>query len=209
VRPIWRALIIATTLSCRSADVRSAVPVAGGGRDGTRPNEAATRVSEPAPPAPETVALEGQTFRLHADEGNCRLVVSGRGEEKSLRLDLIPPCHFLVWQHPPPRTAGGPSNGAPVGAVGDPVAWRYAGKQAVAVMAVIGDPMAEGLAKDPVWQQRIKAGFRCAGNVQGILVRKADAGTTTVTTTKKRGSAGALCVEVGMDEKDYWLLAHP
>jgi len=209
VRTVWLALTVAATLSCRPADGRSAVPVASGGRDGSRPDDAATRaVAEPTktpPPAPETGALEGQTFRLDSAEGTCRLTVSGRGEEKSLSLDLTPPCHFLIWQHPPPRSAGGPSNGAPVGAVGDPVAWRYAGKRAVAVMAVIGDPMAEGLAKDPVWEQRVKAGFRCAGNVQGILVRKAGA----VTTTKKRGSAGALCVEVGMDEKDYWLLAHP
>ena len=114
----------------------------------------------------------------------------------------------MTWQHPPPRSAGGPSNGTPLGKVGAPVAWRYPPgrdtKRAIAVMAVIGDPMAEALAKDPVWKERVSVGFHCAGNVQGILVTAAG----EVATTRKRSSAGALCVEVGMDEKDYWLLAH-
>jgi hypothetical protein len=131
---------------------------------------------------------------------------AGSGERRTLVLALRPPCHLITWRQPAPRAAtrGGVSDGRPVGAVGDAMAWRYPSARGVVVVAVIGDPVPDSMRGGKLYQQRLQQGLTCSASVQGILLHG-----KTVRLSAKREHVGVLCAESGLDEKDFWLLAHP
>lgn len=160
-----------------------------------------------APAILSEVTIEGRRFRLDGDGRSCVFRSLDDGlSPRSLPLDLTPPCYIMSWSRPPPRAVAGqgPSQGVPVGEAGGPALWRYPDLGMVAVLAVIGDPVSPPLAGDSVSTVRAAHGYHCAGSVQGVLFRKG-----TLARSPKRANVGELCVEVGMDEKGYWLLAHP
>jgi hypothetical protein len=149
-------------------------------------------------PSPQYAAGD-QNFRLSVTENSC--AIEQAGAARRLVLDLRPPCYFAVWRDPPPRIkASGPS---PVGGVGDPAAWRYGAKRNMTVVAVIGDPVPDRLCSDPVCRSRARANFHCGASLQAVLLREG-----RITLSRKRAQAGVFCVETGLDEKEFWLLAH-
>jgi hypothetical protein len=84
------------------------------------------------------------------------------------------------------------------------MAWRYAGAKGVVVLAVIGDPVPEKLRASSLYRLREQQGMNCASSLQGILLY-----TNEIRLSKKREHAGVFCAELGLEEKDFWLLAHP
>lgn len=172
---------------------------------GAEPVRAQPATSAPdAAPAPTEYLVAGHTLRLVVEGDACVVErEGGAGAAIKLKLDLRPPCHLLTWRQPAARPADATSDGIPVGSVGAPMAWRYPGKGAV-VLAVIGDPLPENLRAGSLARLREQQGMRCAASVQGLLLRG-----ETVALSKKREHVGVLCAELGLNEKDFWLLAHP
>lgn len=130
---------------------------------------------------------------------------SGAGIGK-LTLDLLPPCHLLTWRKSPaaPSHAISVSDGLPVGTVGDPMAWQYASAKGVIALAVIGDPLPESLRNSSLYSLRQQQGLSCTSSVQAVLLR-----VNQIQLSRKREHAGVFCTELGLDEKDFWMLAHP
>lgn len=175
---------------------------------GPRRPLAATAAPGPSrTPSPEYTAA-GHALRLTTEGRACVVEHRTSGAEPGrITLDLRPPCHLLTWQRPPPagaRGAVGPSDGVPVGGVGEPMAWRYADAEGVTALAVIGDPMPDNLRASSLYRLREQQGLHCAASVQGILLQ-ADG----VQASRKRENVGVLCAELGLDELDFWTLAHP
>lgn len=141
--------------------------------------------------------LDGERLGIGSEGERCFL----ERENVRVSLDLRPPCHFLLWLQEPPLAPGGPSDGRPVGKKGDIRAWRYGADDPVLVLAVVGDPVPERL-----WRAREAwrdAGFRCGARVQPVLIR---GGELTPSAARPEGLA---CVESGLDEKMFWVFAHP
>jgi hypothetical protein len=174
--------------------------------------EAATvPASTPAPPtysgpSPE-YTVKGHVLRLVVTGETCVVEhrSSGTGIGK-LTLDLRPPCHLLTWRQLPPTTsqAAGVSDGLPIGTIGDPMAWQYASAEGVVALAVIGDPVPEKLRESSLYRLREQQGLSCASSVQAILLH-----VNQIQLSKKREHVGVFCAELGLEEKDFWILAHP
>jgi hypothetical protein len=166
--------------------------------------------AQPAASAANTASpaehlVEGHRLRLVVEGDVCAVErAPGNGAAVRLKLDLRPPCHLLTWRQPPARTTDQTSDGVPLGSVGAPVAWRYPGKAGVVVLAVIGDPLPDNLRASSLFRLREQQGMRCSASIQGVLLRSG-----TVELSKKREHVGVLCAELGLNEKDFWLLAHP
>ena len=159
-------------------------------------------------PAPEYTTA-GHALRLVTTDGTCVVEHRGSGGEPGrITLDLRPPCYLLTWQRPPPsaeaHSAEGSSGGIPVGDVGEPMAWRYADMKGVTTLAVIGDPMPDNLRASNLYQLREQQGLHCGASMQAILLR-----TDSARASRKRENVGVFCAELGLDEKDFWMLAHP
>lgn len=157
-------------------------------------------------PSPE-YSVAGHVLRLVVDGGSCVVEHRASGPAMNrLTLDLHPPCHLLTWRQSPPRAsqATDVSDGRPLGDIGGPMAWRYAGAKGVVVLAVIGDPVPEKLRASSLYRLREQQGMNCASSLQGILLY-----TNEIRLSKKREHAGVFCAELGLEEKDFWLLAHP
>jgi len=145
--------------------------------------------------------LAGNKIEVVAEAQNCWLAFQPPGEEtQAYRLDLVPPCHLLLWQRPPPPKSNA-SLGEPVGNVGDVMAWRYSRVQGSAVFAVIGDPVPESM-RDETYVERQRENFKCAGSLQGVVVE-----SKRIRFTKKRSEIGILCAETGIEEKDFSIIA--
>jgi len=159
----------------------------------------------PAAASPTEYLVAGHGLRLVVEGDDCVVERErGTGAAIKLKLDLRPPCHLLTWRQPPARPADRTSDGVPLGSIGAPMAWRYPGKARVVVLAVIGDPLPESLRASSLARLREQQGMRCGASVQGILLRG-----ETIELSKKREHVGVLCAELGLSEKDFWLLAHP
>jgi len=148
------------------------------------------------------VTFEGTRLTVGVVGDRCVLTFKG-GD--AVRLDLAPPCYVLVWNEPPPRLtyASPESDGQPVGAKGEAMAWKYPSAHDAKVLAVIGDSIPERLRGDSVLKIRQAKGYRCAGSLQGVKVVKGGP-----VPTAKWGQGNIYCVETGIDEKDYWMLGH-
>jgi hypothetical protein len=159
----------------------------------------------PSPPASPEYAIAGHRLRLVITGETC--AIEHRTEDSAptlMLLNLRAPCYLPTWRQAPPERAGRAGfDGAPVGAAGDPMAWRYADRRAV-VIAVIGDPVPDDLRSGRLYRLRARQGLHCGASVQAVLVQTGD-----VQPSKKREQIGVLCNELGLGEKDFWLLAHP
>jgi hypothetical protein len=102
-----------------------------------------TGSAAPSSPVSE-VAFEGSRLTLGSIGDRCALTFE---KGSTVRLELAPPCHVLVWNQPPPRLPNGraQSGGEPIGRQGDAMAWKYATAHDAKVLAVIGDPVAEAM----------------------------------------------------------------
>ncbi|HEY0715053.1 MAG TPA: hypothetical protein VGF45_20395 [Polyangia bacterium] len=170
-------------------------------------------VPDKAPDKPSATARErhivgGHAVSLVSEGHTCVLVHRPPGavadaRERGLPLDLTPPCHFLVWRVQPPPRAGAPSDGVSLGTVGAPMAWRYKSANGTIVLGVVGDPLSNQQKADPIIARRVAAGLRCAPSLQGVFL------TGKVATLSKKRTGGQVhCVEAGLDEKTFWMLAH-
>ena len=83
------------------------------------------------------------------------------------------------------------------------MAWRYQSAQNATVVAIIGDAISEQQRANPIVGKRLAAGLRCAPSIQGVLLTP-----TAASLSKKQDRVGVLCVEAGVDEKTFWMLAH-
>jgi hypothetical protein len=166
-----------------------------------------SEAGEPSPvlSTPE-YSVAGHQIRVLVEEGGCWLThrAAGKGLER-LKFNLHPPCYVLTWQRPPPQRADaeGVSDGLPLGNIGDPIAWRYRSAKGVIAVAVIGDPLPDDIRSSSLYKSRQQQGYRCASRKQGVLFLGNKARLST-----KRENAGLLCVESGVEEKDFWMLAH-
>jgi hypothetical protein len=150
--------------------------------------------------------VAGHRIRLLVEEGGCWLTHRAEGKGlKRFKFDLNPPCYFLTWQRSPPQRTGaeGVSDGLPLGNIGDPIAWRYRSAKGVIAVAVIGDLIPDDIRSSSLYKSRQQQGYRCASRKQGILFLGNRAWLS-----KKSESAGLFCVESGVEEKDFWMLAH-
>jgi hypothetical protein len=84
------------------------------------------------------------------------------------------------------------------------MAWLYSRATGVIVLAVIGDPVPDQLRASDLYQLRERQGLHCTSSVQGILL----SGSQT-RLSSKRAHVGIVCAELGLEEKDFWMLAHP
>jgi len=192
--------------ACLAAFACLAFPPNAAAGDGLNRGEA--RSSSPdAGTAPEYV-VAGQVLRLVVRKDGCAIehvksarAGPGASPGRALDLDLRPPCHVLTWRQRPPATAA-EREGTPVGGPGDAAGWRYPGKGVV--VAVIGDPPPKRLRAGATYRLRRDQGLHCASSIRGVLV-----GEGEIQLSKKREHVGIFCAETGLDEKDYWLLAHP
>ena len=156
-----------------------------------------------SPPSPE-YAVAGHTFRLAVTDSVCAIEQAvNAGAARRFVLDLRPPCYLVVWRDPPPRMRKA-SGSNPVGGVGDPAAWRYGRKSNTTVVAVIGDPVPERLCPELTCRSPQRQNFHCGASLQAVLLRDG-----RIKLSRKREQVGVFCVETGLDEKDFWLLAHP
>lgn len=170
------------------------------------PPAAASSAARDAPAGPVEFRVEGRSFVLRQEGGSCEIDVSGPNPLR-LTLALAPPCHVLTWRMPPPAPGKrGPSDGRPVGAVGEPMAWRYPSAGGVVALAVIGDAVAEPQRSGSLYRLRERQGLHCAGSVQGLLIERRGGGGVRL--SPKRAQVGVLCAEIGLEEKDFWILAH-
>lgn len=185
-----------------------ALVLAACGRADSPPQERPALRAAPAPtPSPEAgeYAVAGHNVRLVVEEDACFLGDQTEGGPPTkLKLDLGPPCYLLTWQQRPPRFGHpeGISDGVPVGDVGDVKAWRYGSAQGATTIAVIGDPVPESMRSDRYLREQ-REGFRCAASVQGVLLLG-----PKVWLSKKHDRVGPICVEIGIDQKVFWMLAH-
>jgi hypothetical protein len=81
--------------------------------------------------------------------------------------------------------------------------WRYGGDDKVIVFAIIGDPVPATMCSDTECEWKAQQNYRCGTSVQGIFVY-----SNRIELSKKRERVGVFCVETGLDEKDFWLLAN-
>lgn len=147
--------------------------------------------------------VEGYGLRIAMSPESCSLVgTADNGSEFSAKLELNPPCYFLTWQNPPPRSKNSPEIGIPIGTLGDPIGWRLPGNNRI-VLAIIGDPVSSEICGDNVCRQR-NLTHKCGMSIQGVTL-----GNHRIELTQKRDRVGFLCVELALDAKDFWLLANP
>jgi hypothetical protein len=190
-----------------------ALLLAGGTGDGAaQPSPA---LASPSATAPVNDAVhsseytvQGHALRLVSEKGKCAVEHHrvGQTQTTKLELDLGPPCHMLTWRSLPPtrsRTTG-VSDGVPVGTRGDAMAWRYASADGVVTLAIIGDPVPQELRSGSLYRLRERQGMSCASSVQALLLHPGEVRLST-----KREHAGVFCAELGLEEKDFWRLAHP
>jgi len=168
-------------------------------------SKAASNAASPGSATVPEYMVAGHILRLLTPEGACIIELDkpGTSQRSELRLDLRPPCYLLTWRHEPADTglAAAEMEGTAVGQLGDPMAWRY--PQAL-VVAVIGDPVPESLRSSASYKLRHDQGLHCASSIRGVLI-----GEEGVWLSKKREHVGIFCAELGLDEKEFWLLAHP
>ncbi len=165
--------------------------------------------AEQAPIDGQYYNVENHQISLHSEGSQCVLQhqatdsIGVIGPSQRLVLALRPPCYFMLWQAPPPKKARGSiSGGIAVGKQGGVLAWRYASAKNAIVLAIIGDPDED--ASFPSYAPSIALGYHCGISMQGVLLRKNNVSLSTV-----RKNNAVYCVETGVDEKNYWLLAHP
>jgi hypothetical protein len=156
-------------------------------------------------PAPAWYSVAGHTLKLEANDVGCWIVDRVKaGDERKYKLDLQPPCYLLIWRGRPPGSAVKNADGVAVGDVGQPMAWRYKSAHGAVALAVIGDAAVPQPEPESLYQSRKRAGYHCAGSLQGVKLQGA-----RVRLQKKAGEGLALyCDEIGIDEKDFWLIAH-
>lgn len=171
------------------------------------PPAAAALMSDPLEPSAE-YSVAGHTLRLITADDSCVIQsLSGGDDLGQLTLALHPPCYLLTWRRPPP-TGTSSASGAdarPLGSVGEPMAWQYGNAQGFTVLAVIGDPVSETLSRSSLYRLREQQGLHCVASVQGILLHA----NKQIELSAKRDQTSVYCAELGLEEKDFWLLAHP
>jgi hypothetical protein len=185
---IWSAVSTACrpTPSSGAAQLAdSSIPLA---REGGQPTQALLEYQ-----------IDGHRIALTLRDGACFVSAKSPANQNSttlLRLGMRPPCFFVTWRQPAPTER--PSGATPVGDVGNPMAWRFAGPASVTVLAFIGEPVSE-----QQWAKRPKLrGAQCGSRTQGLRLHDGKAELT------KRILEGFACIERGLDEKDFWLFAH-
>lgn len=172
------------------------------------PTPAASASAAPVAVA-ATVSVAGRALSLSELGGRCALTVGAAAgsEATRLALDLAAPCTVLTWRSAFSTASAAPSDGKPVGGVGDAMAWRYPSAKGVTVVVVIGDSIPAAWRQNPYYPEHEKRGYRCASSAQAALLPlEANA---PVTLSRKQNEAGVFCAEIGMDEKNFWLFAHP
>ena len=190
--------------STRSKSAASALPAAS-----PAPTPAPSASAAPTT-ATATLGVAGRTLSLSELGGRCALNVGALvpgSEATRMALDLAAPCSVLTWRSAPATASAAPSDGQPVGGVGDAMAWRYPSAKGVTVVVVIGDGIPAAWRENPYYPDHEKRGYRCASSAQAALLPlEANA---PVTLSRKQNEAGVFCAEIGMDEKNFWLFAHP
>jgi hypothetical protein len=143
-------------------------------------------------------------IRLDVESSACWIVDRTRGtEEKRLKLDLRPPCYLLMWRRKPPTIdAQGISDGVAVGGPGAPMAFRYKVAGGTVAIAVIGDPPVRDPGPQSLYDSQVGQGYHCTDGMQGVRFRAA-----RVQLLPKH-SHGLFCLEEGLDEKEFWMIAH-
>ncbi|MEJ2328202.1 MAG: hypothetical protein P8Y25_15980 [Chromatiaceae bacterium] len=151
----------------------------------------------------DVFSVAGRDMTLVAYNNQCAVLPKGENADQVL-LDLEPPCYVLMWSAAPPEADTNFSDGIPVGTVGEVMAWRYPGAGDIVVTAIIGDAVPEHLQGSEDERMLTRRGWHCRGSVQALVVDGLHVRAGT-----KRAGVGLICAESGMDEKGYWLLAHP
>jgi len=133
-----------------------------------------------APEALLAARLYEVTLSLDIADGSCRLSHRGPLGERNLTLPLRPPCAFVQDSK------------------GEIKAPEYRDLGPARIAVVIGTPI---LANDPAYAA-LRTRSDCGAQIQPILVRKGGA----VDLLQLHDSI--RCARNGMDEKEFWFLAH-
>jgi hypothetical protein len=156
------------------------------------------------------VRFGSQVLTINNVDGVCYLESRVRGNKEAtgqLRLGLTGPCFLLTWQHNPVAIKSEISGGTPIGNMGDLMAWRYQRSKVLAsttIAIVIGDPVAT--AEQSSSLSGVRASYRCGVSLQGVSLEKDSSRLPRMLGVEK--NTGTYCVEQGVDEKLFWLLAN-
>jgi hypothetical protein len=189
--------------------------------------ESAAAEVQPAPPAerdavqpPDADGAElgvgDHRVQLQVRAGGCRLASTTAGAApQEIDLELRPPCFILPWNRHPARggDSKASSDAVAVGEQGDPMAYRYPSAGNATAIAVIGDPVPDELWRNlpdtPEQLRARKQTTHCASRLQGVVLTVEGARLSKSWISKRGGAEPRLlCTEGGLDEKDFWLLAH-
>lgn len=150
-------------------------------------------------------SLAGYALKLIATGDKCAIEYqNGTNAPTRLSLDMAPPCYLPVWRQPlpQPRRKSHATDVLPVGEIGAPIAWRH--PRGRTLFAVLGDPMPPDQVSSKLYQTRLAQNMHCTSSMQGVWVLK-----NRLELAALRKDIGVVCVELGLEEKDFWLLAHP
>lgn len=177
------------------------------GPPGGTPDGAGKSADSPLAGAPGvSLRLLEREFSLDVQDGQCSVSIIAPGNSvEQLRTELKPPCYLVRWLRPPPSgdRDQSVSDGRPIGAVGDLMAWRYGGEDGSIAIAVLGDPIPDRLKAGSLYKVRQQQGMNCVSSVQGIVISNNRSRLST-----KRAQTGIYCAELGLEEKDFWLIGH-
>ncbi len=194
------ALALLSGAACRYSPSAAATPAADAPRMATGASGGGPAAEAPKPsalPPPAEYEVEGHRFALVVEHDACYISPHySRGRDARLPLGFPPPCHLLLWRQPPPIEH--PKDAAPLGQLGDPMAWKFSGRQPVVALVVIGGPISERQkAKRPHAKDT-----ECASRTRGLLLQG-----QSLKLSKRTGDS-FVCTTSGLDEKDFWLFAH-
>ncbi|MCW8936025.1 MAG: hypothetical protein OQK98_15025 [Gammaproteobacteria bacterium] len=129
----------------------------------------------------DKATLNKHDFALYDASGKCILEYSVNNEVVKTSLPLIAPCHF----------ARNTSSGI--------LHYAYKDRGIKATLAVIGNPVSNEARK----QWNLDSNIICGEKAVGVLITN-----DTIRLSKTLLEGGVMCASKGLDEKDFWSLAH-
>lgn len=136
--------------------------------------------------------------RLVETDTTCLLRTGPQGSTHDLPLAFEPPCYWLLWDADP-KAKKASSGGQARGSDSQPIQWFYKDVKSTAAL-VTGGPIPDDVS--PQKAQKMLE-HHCGFGWQALVIE----GDVAKVREKKDG--GQACQRSGLDERDFWLAAHP
>lgn len=129
----------------------------------------------------DSVEYNQHSFVLTTSGGQCKLQHTIDKSVYNIPLELSAPCHFVRKGDKKLRH------------------FPYKDVDIEATLVIVGNPITPEVRKE--WG--LEKNVICGEKAQGLLINK-----DGVRLSKKALDGGVMCPYVGLDEKDFWYLAH-